>query len=76
MDSLTEQQRAIIDMERQRWATVGGKETAVPERFSTTPICGYQLTIQVLASAFTPAYDPLITNQLRRIRLRRKVCEL
>jgi Protein of unknown function (DUF3263) len=33
MDSLTEQQRVILDMERQWWETAGGKDRAIAEQF-------------------------------------------
>ncbi|AXN43402.1 hypothetical protein MM1218R_01454 [Mycobacterium marinum] len=68
MDSLTDQQRAMIDLEREWWATPGGKETAIRERFGMSPVRYYQLLSQLLAVPAALAHDPVTINRLRRIR--------
>lgn len=68
MDSLTDQQRAMLDFEREWWATTGGKETAIIERFDISPVRYYQVLNRLLASAAAVAHDPVTVNRLRRIR--------
>jgi hypothetical protein len=68
MDPLTEQQRAIIDMEREWWATSGGKEAAIADRFGMSAVRYYQVLNQVLVLPAALEYDPVTVNRLRRIR--------
>lgn len=66
MDSLTGQQRAMLDFERQWWSTTGGKEAAIAARFGLTPVRYYRLLSQTLALPAALAYDPVTVNRLRR----------
>ncbi|GJO05414.1 hypothetical protein NJB18091_45020 [Mycobacterium marinum] len=67
MDSLTDQQRAMIDLEREWWATHGGKDAAIREHFGMSPVRYYQLLSQLLAVPAALAYDPVTVNRLRRV---------
>lgn len=67
MDSLTDQQRAMLDLEREFWATPGGKEDAIVRRFGMTPVRYYQHLTRLLAVPAALAYDPVTVNRLRRI---------
>jgi hypothetical protein len=67
MDSLTDQQREILDLERRFWATAGAKEDAI-RAFGITPVRYYQLANHLADSEAALAYDPVTVNRLRRIR--------
>lgn len=71
MDSLTDQQRAMLDLEREWWANPGGKEAAIVEQTGVTPTRYYQLLDRLLDEPAALAYDPITVNRLRRIRDRR-----
>jgi len=73
VDSLTDQQRSMLDTEREFWATPGRKEDAIVERFGVTPVRYYQRLNQVITEESALAYDPVTVNRLRRIRARRSV---
>lgn len=70
MDSLTDQQRAILDMERQFWRTSGAKEDAIRE-LGLTPIRYYQLLQRLIGTDAALAADPVTVKRLRRIADRR-----
>ncbi|MDM3894803.1 DUF3263 domain-containing protein [Mycobacterium intracellulare] len=72
MDSLTDEQRAMLDFERLWWATAGGKEAAIAARFRMTPVRYYQLLNRLLPAAAALAYDPVTVNRLRRISTARR----
>lgn len=71
MDSLTDQQRTMLDLEREWWATPGGKEAAIVEQTGMSPTRYYQLLDRLLDNPAALAYDPITVNRLRRIRHRR-----
>lgn len=73
MDSLTDEQRAVLDFERRWWATTGGKEAAIAAQFEMSPVRYYQRLAQVLAAPAAVAYDPVTVNRLRRISAPRRV---
>lgn len=66
MDTVTEQQRAILDIERRFWRTAGGKEQAIRD-LGMTPTRYYQLLNQMLDSASVLAVEPTLVYRLRRI---------
>ncbi len=71
MDSLTDQQRQILDTERQFWRTAGAKEDAIRAAgFSVTRY--YQLLNRLLDDPAVLAADPQTVYRLRRIRSRRQ----
>ncbi|QRY43122.1 DUF3263 domain-containing protein [Mycolicibacterium boenickei] len=65
MDSLTGQQQAILDLERQWFATVGGKEDAI-RKLGLSPVRYYQKLNQLICTKAAVAYDPVTANRLRR----------
>lgn len=67
MDSLTDQQAAMLDLERQFWPTAGAKDDAI-RALGYEPIRWYQQLNQLLATEAALAYDPVTVNRLRRIR--------
>lgn len=68
MDSLTAQDRAMLDLEREWWPTPGGKETAIVERVGLSPVRYYQQLNRLVDRAAALAHDPVTVNRLRRIR--------
>lgn len=65
MDSLTDQQRAMLDLEREWFATAGGKEDAI-RKLGLTPVRYYQKLNQLIATEEAVAYDPVTANRLQR----------
>lgn len=72
MDSLTEQQRAILDLEAQWFATTGGKETAI-RSMGLAPVRYYQLLNRLIDSEASLVHNPVVVNRLRRVS--RKPCQ-
>lgn len=68
MDSLTDRDRAMLDLERGWWATPGGKETAIVARLGVSPVRYYQRLNRIVESTAALAYDPVTVNRMRRIR--------
>lgn len=68
MDSLTDQDRAMLDLEREWWSTPGGKETAIVERVGLSPVRYYQRLNRLVDTTAALAHDPVTVNRLRRIR--------
>ncbi|QRY48095.1 DUF3263 domain-containing protein [Mycolicibacterium boenickei] len=68
MDSLTAQDRAVLDLEREWWATPGGKETAIIDRVGIRPVRYYQRLNRLIETESALAYAPVTVNRLRRIR--------
>jgi hypothetical protein len=66
MDTLTDQERAMLDLEQQWWATAGGKEAAIVA-MGLSPTRYYQLLNRLLASEKALAYAAVTVNRLRRI---------
>lgn len=69
MDSLTDQQRQILDLERQFWRTAGAKEDAIRE-LGLRPTRYYQLVQQLIGIDAALAADPVTVKRLRRIATR------
>lgn len=65
MDPLTDRQRAMLNLERQWFATAGGKEDAI-RKLGLSPVRYYQKLNQLIATEAAIAYDPLTANRLRR----------
>lgn len=66
VDSLTDQERAILDLEQQWWSTVGGKEAAI-SKLGLSPARYYQLLSRLLATEKALAYAAVTVNRLRRV---------
>lgn len=66
LDSLTDRERAMLDLEQQWWATAAGKEDAI-RAMGLTPIRYYQLLSRLLATEQALAYAAVTVNRLRRI---------
>lgn len=72
MDTLTDRERAILDLEQQWWATAAGKEDAIRE-IGLSPTRYYQLLNRLIATEKAVAYAAVAVNRLQRIRDRRTI---
>lgn len=70
-DDLADQQRAILDFERQWWRFAGAKEQAIRDRFALSPTRYYQTLNALLDAPAALAYDPALVKRLRRLRATR-----
>lgn len=68
MDSLTDIEQRMLDLEGQWWATPGWKEAAIADQFGMSASRYYQLLNRLLGSRAALAYDPVTVNRLRRVR--------
>lgn len=66
VDTLTGQQQAILEVERQFWRTVGAKDQAI-RGAGFTVMRYYQLLNQMLDDPAVLAADPTLVYRLRRI---------
>ena len=69
---LSEQDRAILDLERTWWAEGGSKESAIRSRLGMSPARYYRLVAVLVDRREAEAYDPLVIRRLRRLRDRRR----
>lgn len=67
MDPLTDTERAMLDMEAEWFATAGGKETAIRDRFGVTPARYYQQLAKLITRSAALEYDAVTVNRLLRI---------
>jgi hypothetical protein len=71
MPDLTDDQRAMLDFEREHWRYPAGKETEVRQRFDLS-LAGYQKRINALLDEPAAlAYAPATVRRLRRLRQKR-----
>lgn len=73
MTGLTDDEVAILAMEREWWKHPGSKDTAIRERFGITPTRYYQLLGQLIDRDEAHVADPVTVKRLRRIRDQRAV---
>lgn len=69
MDSLTDTDLAILNLEAQFWATAGGKEQAIRD-MGMTPVRYYQRLNQLADTEQALAADSVTVNRVRRLRSR------
>ncbi|WP_030221816.1 DUF3263 domain-containing protein [Streptomyces bikiniensis] len=69
---LTEQERALLAVERRSWPGPGAKERAVREGLGLSPTRYYQLLNALLDDPRALAHDPVTVNRLRRVREERQ----
>ncbi|UXA19488.1 DUF3263 domain-containing protein [Mycobacterium sp. SMC-4] len=71
LDTLTDLERAMLDLEQQWWATAAGKEDGI-RALGLSPTRYYQLLGRLLATEKAVAYAAVSVNRLRRIALSRE----
>jgi hypothetical protein len=67
MDSLTDSDRAILDLEHAWWPTAGAKEDAI-RRMGMTPVRYYQRLNQLIDGEEALEYDAVTVRRLLRLR--------
>ena len=71
MSDLTDDQRAMLDFEREHWRYPAGKEIEVRQRFDLS-LAGYQKRVNALLDEPAAlAYAPATVRRLRRLRQKR-----
>ncbi|MCA0306580.1 MAG: DUF3263 domain-containing protein [Actinobacteria bacterium] len=70
--TVSEQQAALLDFEKQWWALPGSKESEIRERFDISPTRYYQLLNALIDTEEALAHDPLLVKRLRRLRATRQ----
>lgn len=70
--SLSEREKAIVDLERSWPFEQGCKESLIRDRLELSTTRYYELLTELLASPAAMAYDPLVIRRLRRVRDRRR----
>ncbi|MEV0273097.1 DUF3263 domain-containing protein [Hamadaea sp. NPDC050747] len=69
--TLSERDQAILAFERQWWKHAGAKEQAIRETFEVSATRYYQLLNKLLDDPQALAYDAVLVNRLRRLRMSR-----
>jgi len=69
---LTEQDRAILDFEGERFLQAGHKQAAIRERFGLSATRYYQRLNVLIDDVEALAYAPTLVNRLRRLRQERQ----
>ncbi len=67
-DRLSDQQRAILEFERQWWRQAGAKEQAIRDSFEMSPTRYYQDLNALLDLPEAVSYDPTLVHRLQRLR--------
>jgi len=67
-EALAEDERALLDFEREAWTLPGRKEDRIRERFAISPSSYYRALQAVVDRAAAYDYDPLTVLRLRRRR--------
>ncbi|MGR3937224.1 DUF3263 domain-containing protein [Streptomyces sp. BRA346] len=71
-EGLSEQDLAVLAVERDGWPGPGAKERAIRERLGITPTRYYQLLNALLDDPRALEHDPVTINRLRRVRDERR----
>ncbi|AEN11557.1 MULTISPECIES: DUF3263 domain-containing protein [unclassified Streptomyces] len=70
--ALSDQERAVLAVERQSWPGPGAKERAIRERLGMSPVRYFQLLNALLDDRRALEEDPVTVNRLRRVREARR----
>lgn len=71
MTELIDEQKAILDFERQWWKHAGAKDRAIREKFDCSSTVYYQRLNAAIDHPAADAYDALGVRRLRRLRAAR-----
>jgi hypothetical protein len=70
-DELTDEERELLDFEKQWWRHPGAKEQAIRDRFDMSATHYYQSLNVLLDRPAAMAYDPVLVKRLLRLRSQR-----
>ncbi len=73
MDSLSERDRAILDIEKHWWRFEGAKQQAIRERLNLSPTRYYQVLNELLDDPAALSAEPIVIRRLQRQRQSRRV---
>lgn len=68
LPELSDRDRTVIEVERERWKYAAAKDTAVLELLDLTPIRYAQVLNSLLDNPAAEAHDPVTVRRLRRLR--------
>jgi hypothetical protein len=68
--SLSDRDKAILDLEGRGWRTAGLKEGVIRRELGLTPVAYYQVLNALLDSEAAVAYSPMAVSRLKRLRER------
>lgn len=68
MQQLADDDRDVLDFERQRFAYAGAKEQAILEHFGFSATRYYMRLNAIIGKPEAMAYDPLLVKRLLRLR--------
>ena len=69
---LTDDERALLDLERSWWTEPGSKDVAITDELGLTVTRYYELLNELIDRPEAEAHDPLVVRRLRRMRDRRR----
>jgi hypothetical protein len=72
VSELTEDQRSILDFERQWWRYAGGKSKEIHTRFGISPVWYYRELNAIIDLPGALAHDPTLVRRLQRARALRR----
>lgn len=72
MAGLSDEQRAILDFERQWWRYSGGKATEIEARLLMTPVDYYRELNAIIDLPAALEHDPTLVRRLQRARALRR----
>lgn len=68
MGNLTDDDKAVLDLERRWWKYAGVKEQTIRDTFGWSSTRYYQVLNALIDEPEALAYDPLLVRRLRRLR--------
>lgn len=70
LDTLTDREQAMLDLETAWFQTACGKEDLIDEQLGLKPVRYYQLLNRLIEREAALAYAPVTVKRLRRVRTR------
>lgn len=65
---ITEQEKKMLDLERQWWKYAGAKDEAITETLQISAVAYYQALNRLIDTEAALAHDPMLVKRLRRQR--------
>lgn len=72
MDSLTDLDTAMLEIEHHWWPTAGRKEDAIRDQLGMTPTRYYQRLNRLADTEAAMAHDAVTVNRVKRLRSKRR----
>ena len=65
---ITEQEKKMLDLERQWWKYAGAKDEAITQALQMSAVAYYQALNRLIDTEAALAHDPMLVKRLRRQR--------